>query len=335
MTTIEELGGIEIPDDDALAPQVTDVIVCASSYDDVPVDEIRAHPPVGMEPRSLFEAAVPEVDLGDGIKLASYAHGEEIFQACGGGQNFKPARQFGQLYSFVRERGYTDVDDTLFGYDEDGRLHQALALSRLIRDNGFSLQYAARVIEQPGRERMIRPAGATDGSAAYRVLPGREWLDGPEAEALAGLLAKYHDVTLPPRVREALWRAEYATRMARIDMMTFAIVSGLEALVKVGFSRSTSQFKRRVPALAKAVEVEGIDAALCGRMYDARSGWAHGSMVLFDLGDSPTEEDKRRVLEEVAAVRDLLRAAVRKAIEDGDFRAVFLEDSAIRARFSR
>lgn len=335
MTDIADLGGIEVPEEPASELQIRDVIVCATGGDTVPLEEFRAHPPVGMAPRRLFENVVPEVDLGNGIKLTSFDDSEEIFDACGpAGPNFNPARQFGQRYSFVRERPYAEVEGSLFGFDEDAKLQHALCLSRLIRDNGFSYEYAARVIDGDAGKRTICPFGATEGTAIYRLLPGREWLNGDEAQVLAGLLKKFNAVTLPRRVQEALWRSEFATHMARIDMMIFAIVSGLEALTKVGYGRSTRQFKRRTPKLAEDLGIDGIDAAICGRMYDARSGWAHGTQVLFGLGDSPTDEEELRVKEEVAAFRDLLRAGIRGAIEQEGFRAIFEDDAAIVARWS-
>ena len=335
MSGVEGHGGIEIPDKGVGVFHIRDVIVCASSGDDIPLEEFRAHPPVGKMWRKDFENAVDEVDLGDGIKLMQFEHSEEIFDACGpSGPNFNPVRQFGEQYSFVRERDSAEVEESLFGFDEDGRLQHALCLSRLVRDNGFSFQYGARVIEGPGEKRTIRPFGATDGNAAYRILEGaREWLDGNEAQVLADLLAEFHDADLPARVKEALWRSEFATRMQRIDMMVFVIVSGLEALLKVGRGRATSQFKRRVTALAAEMEVDGVDEGVCACMYDARSGWAHGHQIFFDLADPPTPEEERRVKEEVALFRDVLRCAIRQAIEDADFRAIFDDDNAITERW--
>jgi hypothetical protein len=335
MTDIADFGGIEVPDEPASELQIHDVIVCATGDDNVSLEEFRANPPVGMTPRRLFENAVPEVDLGNGIKLTSFDDSEEIFNACGpAGPNFNPARQFGQRYSFVRERSYAEVEDSLFGFDEDAKIQHALCLSRLIRDNGFSYEFAARVIDGHDGKRTIRPFGAKEGTAIYRLLPDREWLTGDEAQVLAGLLATFHAAMLPRRVQEALWRSEFATHMARIDMMIFAIVSGLEALAKVGYGRSTRQFKRRTPRLAEDLGIDGIDAAICGRMYDARSGWAHGSPVLFGLSDPPAAEEELRVKEEVAVFRDLLRAGIRRAIEDEEFRGIFEDDAEIDARWS-
>jgi hypothetical protein len=164
----------------------------------------------------------------------------------------------------------------------------------------------------------------------YR-LPGgdREWLDAREAEELASLLAAYRSIELPPRVREALWRSEYASHMARGDIMLATIVSGLEALLKVGRGRPENQFKRRATALARDLGLEGVDEALCERAYDGRSDWVHASLD----GDPGSEEKQQRWIDDAAKMRDLLRAACRKAIEDADFRAVFRNGQAIKRRW--
>lgn len=319
--------------------RVRDVIVCAAELDDTVGDtEWRQHPPVGA-PLHRFESAVAAVDLGEGITLKCLPHEEAdaIMDACEPrGRNYDPTRLFSQRYSFVRVRSLDEVQANLFSFDEDGKLRSALALSRLIRDNGFSLQYAARAMRRADAESVICPFSASDGSAVYRLLPGREWLDGAEAEELAALLAACRSAELPPRVAEANWRSEYATYMHWAHIMLFTIVSGLESLLKVGRGYLTAQFKERATALAHELGVEGIHEGLCARMYGGRSDWAHGSHVaLFGrAGAEPiTDEEERNLREEIEKMRDLLRAACRRAIEDPDFRAVFTDDTAIEARW--
>lgn len=312
---------------------IRDVIVCASEHDNtVTREEFRGHPPVGMTPRPLYENSVPEVHLGGNIKLTQVprAEAEQIMDACTpAGHNFEPIRQFGQRYAFVREYSVEEVVDDLFGFDDGGELGETLALSRLIRDNGFSYQYAARVIEHADGTPTIRYLDATEGHAVYRLHPGREWLDAPEAEEFALLLEAYRSAELPPRVREALWRSEYATHMRRGDIMLATIVSGLEALLKVGRGNLTRQFRKRVSALARELKIEGIDEALCDRVYDARSDWVHAGL---DGGPS-SEEEEQRWIKDTASMRDLLRAACRKAIEDSGFRSVFVDGAAIKRRW--
>ncbi|MBW8017969.1 MAG: hypothetical protein FVQ82_17500 [Planctomycetes bacterium] len=320
--------------------RVRDVVVCATAQgDSVPSEEFRTHPPVGTTPRSLFENAVLEVDLGGGIALTrlSDEEAEHVMDACTpAGRNFTPVRQFGQRYSFVRKRNVEDVEDSLYAFDEDRKLRDAISLSRLIRDNGFSLQYAARVMDRADGEQVICYLLGAEDSAAYRLGPGREWLDGPEAEALASLLAAKWELDLPDRVSRALWRSEYATRIPWADVMLPTILGGLEALLKTGRGHLTEQFKKRTTAVASDVETEGIEEDLCARMYDGRSDWVHGSHVqLFGQGGGspPTDEEARQALNDIAKMRDLLRVICRRAIEDPDFRAIFTDDKALEARW--
>jgi len=312
---------------------IRDVIVCATGEEDhsIPLEEFYAHPPVGTDPEERFNGAVAEVDLGDGIKLGRVSDddAERIMDACGpAGQNFSPVRQFGQRYAFYVDHSVEEATENLYGFDAD-RLGVALALSRLIRDNGFSYQYAARVIEHAATELTITPLAATEGHVVYRLHGGREWLDGEEAEALASLLAAYRSSELPPRVREALWRSEYASHMARGDIMLSTIVSGLEALLKVGRGRPENQFKQRATALAGDLGTEGVDEALCERAYAGRSDWVHASFE----GAPTSEEERQRWVEDAAKMRDLLRGACRKAIEDADFSAVFRNGQTIKNRW--
>ncbi len=319
--------------------QIRDIIVCAAeASDSVTPEEFRAHPPVGA-PRRLFPNVVSEVELGDGIKLLSLPseEAEAIMSACTPrGENFDPIRQFSQRYSFVRDRALQEIDDNYFNPDEDGKLYDALSLSRLIRDHGFSLQYTARVIDHEDGKRTIAYRASGEGNAAYRLASDREWLDGPGAEEFAVLLAAKRSAELPPRLTRAMWRLEYATRIGWADVVLPTLIGGLEALLKVGRGQLTAQFKRRATAVAAELELEGINEPLCGRMYDARSDWVHGSHVrLFgrEGSQTPTDADERRVLDEIAKMRDLLRAAIRRAIEDPEFRAFFADDDALEKRW--
>jgi hypothetical protein len=81
---------------------------------------------------------------------------------------------------------------------------------------------------------------------------------------------------------------------------------------------------------------DGVDEALCGRMYAGRSDWVHGSHVaLFGReGESDqSDEESERVIAEIAKMQEVLRAAIRKAIEDPDLGAVFTNNAAIAARW--
>lgn len=319
---------------------VRDVIVCAQELDESVTDEEwQAHPPVGA-PRSLYPNAVQSVDLGARITLTALPEGEaaEIMDACEPLGWKDATRQFGQQYSFVRERPVEIQAGTGSGFDEDSQLQNALALSRLIRDNGFSRQYAARVKTLANGQLRVWPLGRVEGSAVYRLRRGREWLDGPEAEELRALLEAHRadEDKLPPRVGRALWRTEHSTWSRWAEVTLYEIVGGLEALTKVGRGQLTWQFKHRIARLSDDIGIDGVDEALCGRMYAGRSDWVHGShMELFGREGGPpkTDDEAAQVLAEIAKMQEVLRRACRKAIEDPPFRAGFASAPAIERRW--
>ena len=174
----------------------------------------------------------------------------------------------------------------------------------------------------------------------YRVRRTRDWLDYDDAAELRDLLSAYWSIEdVPPRIARALWRAEYANWVKWGDLMLPILVSGLEALLKTQGHPATRQFKVRVAALASEVGLDGVTENFCAEMYEARSDWVHGTRVELFAGGShggeggPTDEDQRDAFAAVAHLQDVLRAAVRRTIEDPAFRAIFSDRDRIRARW--
>ncbi len=138
----------------------------------------------------------------------------------------------------------------------------------------------------------------------------------------------------------------YAPRMRWADMVLPILVGGIEALLKIGRRDLTQQFRTRAPALAADVGIDGLSEDLAERLYDGRSDWVHGSHVQLFAGPSagaetsaeeesegPQSSDERSALAEVALLQDALRGAVRRAIEDAEFRQVFVTDETIAERW--
>jgi hypothetical protein len=63
-----------------------------------------------------------------------------------------------------------------------------------------------------------------------------------------------------PRVHRAYWNHEYAMHTYYIDMRWPLVVSGLEALVNVGESNVTQQFRLRVLQLATEFQIPLTEA---------------------------------------------------------------------------
>lgn len=334
--------------------RVRDLIVCAGDPSrDVPVEEVYAHPPIGWDRHpGLDEERAPgefvdTIDLGGGIVIEELDRdtAELVMNACTPrGHYFVPVRQFGQRYSFVKEVSLEEMEERHFAWDTDGTLDDALTLSRLVRDNGFSTQYASRLLDYEDGQRCIAYVHRED-KTIWRLRRDREWLDAPEGRELAALLAAYWECReqLPARVRRAMWRMAYAPRMRWADMVLPILVGGIEALLKIGRRDLTQQFKKRAPALAADVGIDGLGEDLAERLYDGRSDWVHGSHVqLFarpsagagtSAEEGPQSSDEQSALAEVALLQDVLRGAVRRAIEDGEFRQVFVADETIAERW--
>lgn len=287
----------------------------------------------------------PPIDLGRGLVLASLDQGEaeRVLTACSPrGHYFVPVRQFGQMYSFVREVDPAELDDGRWAWDPERVVRGALAMSRLILDNGYSTQYAARIFDYASEEQQVMPSpGPTQ--YAYRLRPtARDWLTTSEADELRDLLAEYWALggDLPERVAHAIWMAEYLVSARWLDVIAPLLVVAFEALVNTGRDLVTRQFRERVPAMTDEAG-SGLSRNVCDRMYDVRSRWVHGSRVPLyrrpdregEPSEGPTDDEQRAALERIARTQDALRAVLRKALTDADFRAIFASDDNLRERW--
>lgn len=245
------------------------------------------------------------------------------------GERWSPARQFGVAQAFVREVDSTDpAQRHLYAWDEDQRLYTTLALSRLIRPHATACDYAVRrVVDTAGPERLI-PHDAGEDRVAFGIdIGSRGWLDSDETQQLGRLLAAYDPERLPRRVSRALWLCELMVRERYLKDTLPLIVAGLEALLKVGRERLTAQFGQRTGALAGELGIP-VQEDQAVAAYDDRSGIVHGAQI--DLSH-PTEYD--RFVATADALQQTLRAAIRKAIEEPAFRAVFTADDRIAPRW--
>jgi hypothetical protein len=91
---------------------------------------------------------------------------ELVMNACTPrGHYFFAVRQFGGLYAFVLEVDAPVYEQHPFAWDVDGVIITALQLSRLVRDNGYSPEFAARIVEhEDGRKQSFRRGSITSPS---------------------------------------------------------------------------------------------------------------------------------------------------------------------------
>ena len=221
------------------------------------------------------------------------------------------------LYAFVRET--TDTER----WDEGEQLQVAVALSRLCNPTSIGLEYAARVYAPGVRHRtdyQIQPALiAGHGNQAFIPdLNGRNWLTANDVRDLPALVASFSNA--PDRVRRAAWFHEYAARVEHVPVRLTLAASGIEALVHVERIRSTRQFVVGATGLANDCRLTFTDAQAADA-YDQRSRYAHGATV---------RAAPPQILIDLEGV---LRTAIRMALLDATYGAVFASDASVRARF--
>jgi hypothetical protein len=328
---------------DAPVSTVRDVLLVPTTYveGDYP-DEV----PAGDEP----------IDLGEDLRLARLSSDdvELVLNACTQrGHYFVAVRQFGQRYSFVRAIDPAVLEDAPYGWDDGNLIFFATVLSRLIHDNGHSLEYAARIVDHEDGSQQVIPVNAPGFVATSRLRRGRDWLTADEADGLRQLLADYLPVkeALPWKVSHALNVSEEAIHLQIFQRALLLIATGLEGLVQSDTRRATRQFCERLPLLAAEVGVDGVDEEFADALYTARSQAAHGARVsMFQVepkgeqppadeepeqphGEPELPEAEEDVAAPLALAQDLLRAATRRAIQDPAFRQVFESEDTVRAHW--
>jgi hypothetical protein len=243
------------------------------------------------------------------------------------GHYFFPVRQYGCRYAFVLERAQP-VRGAKTQWDPAQMLREALALGRLVRDNDHSTEYAALVTEYDSGELRVMPHDGGNSRYVYRMLDGRDWLDAVEAAELAELLAAFWSgVALPRRLARALWMSEHVAWERYLDVILPALVTALEGMLSTSNRQVTKQFVTRLPALAAELGIPGVSKSFCRKMYQARSQGAHGTDIDLFQHEARHEE----TIKEVARLQTVLRAAVRRGIEDPEFRARFEDEKGVRA----
>jgi hypothetical protein len=216
-----------------------------------------------------------------------------------------------------------------------------MKLSRLIVDNAYTPEFAARIVDYSDGEQQIIPQGIhlLDLLPAYRLRDSRDWLTDADAVALGQLVDAHWQkmTTRPKQVARALSLSEGAFHTTVYERALVLLMMGLEALLNTSEVGVSKQMKKRLRALAADVGVAGVTGRWAQRMYAARSKPAHGQGLRLPpvapeqaaAGDAIPPE----ALADGARLQDLLRAAVRRAIEDDAFAAIFKTPQTIAAKW--
>jgi hypothetical protein len=324
-----------VPGPASLPPEIRELVEAANSARSVVraidylVVSTEAH-----DGRTAAGHAGP-VALPHGVRIEQIDDelAERLFAATSlRGEDWSPPRTFDAVHAYVREAWAEDAGDSpdaVGRWDHERRLWPAVQLSRLVRDNNASTEYAVqRQIRADGSESLI-PFDGFESHVVYRLYPERPgWLDCDEAIELRALLDAYGSgPDLPARVRRALRQADAVTNERYLEDALPQVVAAFESLLKIGKRFVTAQFSQRVPALAAEVEVE-LAVAECEGVYDDRSALVHGAVLDLSVPHDLDEFGRR-----FNSLQEALRRVVRRAIEDPDFAAVFEDDARITERW--
>jgi hypothetical protein len=208
--------------------RVRDVLICPVDANYQPPEgELEAHP---------WATDAGDLDLGFGLSLTRLPSDEAelVIDACSPrGHFFYAKRQFGQRYSYVFSPTEEQWHANRSGWDPEQRIVAAMHLARLVRDNGDSIEYAARIYDYDDGQQQVIPRNDFELALAYRSQGGREWLDPQEAEELRVLLDRYwsHEPLFPDRVKRALRRTSALVRERYLDDRLPQITVALESLM--------------------------------------------------------------------------------------------------------
>ncbi len=307
--------------------RVRDIAIVPTGTDDAPVEEYRDHLPADG------------VDLGHGVSIEHLSDDDYnlMMAACvPRGHFFFNVPQWGQRYAFVLEVELDDYEEKPYAWDTKQTLSSALAMSRFVRDNVHCSEFAGRLVEHEDGEQQVIPLIGFELRLAYRYGRDRDWLDANDAAELRTLLDRFLQVepALPSRVRRGIRNCDLASQTPYLSESQPRLVTGLEALLNTGPRHVSKQFQERTCALATELGINGVSGQMLDRMYDFRSKAYHGDEIHLLSGDPNNQpeiaEQHRELVGEARLLQRVLRATVRKAIEDDDFRGVFEEDERVR-----
>lgn len=219
------------------------------------------------------------LDLGRDVYLDKLPDrlAERVMSACEpAGENFRPVRQFGQLYTFIRRNPPADA------WDCDMRLQQFVAISRLVKPTSVGFEYSAR-LEFDNRDEVlsIAPGAVTGfGAQAWIVSESQDdWFEQSEIVSLKRLWGQTTFPLVPERIGSAFWYHEYAARTMFAAVRWVLVCTGVESLINTRADRVSRQFATRMPELARRFCGREISRSKASRMYELRCKVAHGAVL--------------------------------------------------------
>lgn len=265
-------------------------------------------------------------DLSSDLRIDRLSRGlaDKIFEACEPpGFRFDSVRQFGQLYSFIRD---IPPNISSLQWDTDQRLQLCLALSRIVHPTSVSFEYAARIFtcEDGAISKIVPGPVSGSGSQAFVVDAKFNYLTDADASDLKGLIQAFERKPLQGPIARAMWYHEYAARFYEIDVRWTFVATGIEVLIHKDRYKSTKQFVERVKRLSAEVGADPVTKDEARGMYELRSSLSHGQ----GLGEvTPDKEDLYRKME------NILRLTIRKSILEKSFDDFLSDPQEIKERW--
>jgi hypothetical protein len=246
------------------------------------------------------------------------------FGVPAGYEVMKPVRQYGYFYAFVRQ---VPEPVSVHNWDTDQKLQTVVALSRLARPTSISLRHAARLqYSDDGTLKSAYPAWLTGMDPDSWLAPEnnyRDWLIEPEMHQLKALLKAPSLSGLSVRLTRAFWYHEFASRTYYGEIRWITVCVALESILHTSRRFSTRQFVERLPLMASILGVS-LTTQEAETAYDMRSRLSHGGAT----GKlAPSEEQLYLKLELV------LRTALKEAILNPAFAAIFVDENTIRSKW--
>lgn len=270
-------------------------------------------------------------ELADDLRMipAHPSLEQAIVHACdsrGRGSYFTVDLRGPGLYVIQRD---LPAGTSSFGWDKDQRIQLAVALSRLVRPTPVSLRFAVRITGdfQSGAYSM-RPAEIRGHGAQAAVIdPHDAWLRETDLVELRALIAAWDAAPFDqtaPRWSRALWHLEYAMSTHYFHLRWPLIALGFEALITTDVFNSGRQFRTRFIQVRDALGLPTVSSTDAKKIWGHRSDVVHGGRM-----PDPTTEAGRLY----GLLEETLRAAIRRAVADLDFRARFSTSESINEAF--
>lgn len=327
-----------------MAAEVLDVLLIRAHDDGPEFDREETNEVGHLMNNRVSLSSDGTISLGWSAQLPTH---KEILHCClpawnwQGESGFHPTLQFSTHHALINSKP-ANPDD--YNWDRDQRIREYVALSRIVHPSATSFDYCARLTKNDEAGWNIIPSSTSQ--SAY-TSSKRTFLRLDEWRQTAILVEKWQGVkSLAARIVKALWWREKTAQEYFPRTRWPSLVTAIESLIKIWGQRrfgSTENFVRGMLLFAQELRVNYTeqDARLS---YDIRSRQTHGGewpmhsiRKYNEKNGQPVQEENLNttVIDLYDRTEALLDGALKKSIEDDQFRSIFLDDAILTDRLDR